>query len=241
MSSKTSKPTPTRLGLYITPERDRAYGDYFHIRAHVVTIGTTSYERRRIDDTPGYDPKVGADTIRNVSDRDRDADYGGLLLDNLRASSQGCSSDTPRNLYGFTVDYRDVYSCDRHYAEGMAKTLKTIERRMAKLADQYGRPVTFGQYLARLAAAVKATAFVFTERDVRGRSSYSEREHRITTVASGIGQVDRLTDQWVRELEQPAESYVATASGPVSDRTMGTAADYGTSGATDDGSSKEVV
>ena len=201
MKTKAPKPTPTRLGLYVTTERDRSYGDYFHIKASVVTIGLNAYERRRIDDTPDYRPEAGYDTIRNTDDS---TDYGGLYLSNLHVTCQGQGTDTPRRLYGFAVEYRNVGSVDQRAAERMATTLKTIDKRMEALDETFGRPSGFGQYLARVAAAIKCETFVFKQGASRGWS-YSDMDHQICDVSQGIYKVEGLADAWIREDEIAAQ------------------------------------
>jgi len=185
-----------RLGLYVTDKRD---GDWYHIDASVVTIGLNAYEKRCIDDDNmvNYRPDATFQTIRNASDED----LGGLYLNNLRATSQGDNDSTPRRLYGFELRYHDVYAIDAHTAGRMARTLTTINRRMAKLVEKFGHPATFGQYLARVATAIKADAFVRPATKYSRGWSYGDNEQNVMAVGAGIYAVDQMADDWIREHE----------------------------------------
>lgn len=195
MKEKTPKPIATRLGLYVTTERDRSYGDYFHIKAQVVTIGTTAYERRMIDEGRERPRNIENTSIRNVG---RDL-VGGLHLDGFKATCQGTGGDTPRHLYAFETRYYDMHTIDLDDAKRMAGTLTIIHKRMDDLTKKYGYPTSFGQYLARVADAVRADSFVFPRTDENSRGRYADHEHRIWEIASGIYQVDQLADAWIRE------------------------------------------
>jgi hypothetical protein len=185
---KTSKArlVQTRLGLYVTSKRD---GDYFHIEASVVTIGTNAYERRRIDE--GALMNVNSDKIRNVSDELQN----GLFLNNLQLACQGNSNDAPRSLYAFSVRYQTGGGVDRQDCERMLKTLTTIEKRTDAVTEQFGHPGTFGQFVARIAAAIKADAIVVS----RGKStgwSYDDNQQRIMSIADGIYHIDGIERAW---------------------------------------------
>lgn len=182
----------TVLGLYIKPPEND--GRFFHLNATVVSIGLNAYERRMIDEGRPPRADVSSDTIRNYV---RDEDVNGLRFYNLLVAAQGNNDDAVRHLYGFEVEYRDVYSVNASIANAMHKTLRIIELRMHKLDEKYGRPVTFGAYLARVAAAIGATKFVFPANV--NASSYRDREHRIVDLHDGIYRVDGIVREWERE------------------------------------------
>lgn len=187
MTTKTkTTTTKTRLGLYITEKHDDRF---YHVYAHVVTIGTNAYERQRIDRGAATD--VPYDRIRNASDEA----YAGLYLENLHVDSQGNDDDQTRHLYGFEVRYRDVYTVDQWKAKRMYDTLRTIGTRLEKLDAKYGSAATFGAYLARVAEAIGADAFVFPAGRQRGWS-YSENEQRIEDIRQGIYAVDGMVRAW---------------------------------------------
>jgi len=194
MAKQTKRTTGPRLGLLISEERDRSWRDYYHVRATVVVIDPTADEMRRIDQ--GERLSIPYERVRNCSDER----IGGLLLNNLRVDSQGCGDDETRHLYGFDCRYHDVYTIDRTTAEAMGKTLRAIDTRLDKLAAKYGAPATFGQYLARVAEAIGATAMV--TRESGSSSSYSENEYRVRDIRDGIYHVDGLVRTWVTERER---------------------------------------
>lgn len=188
--------SPERIGLFV---HSRVEGDYFHVLAHPVIIGATAYEMRMIDSGAKDIGHIPHERIRNAGD---DL-VNGLYLGNLRVTSQGNQDASPRRLYGFDVEYRDVFAIDRRSAERMAKTLKTIETRMAKLADKFGHPATFGQYLARVANAIGAKFTVHTVGKAK-HWSYAENEHRILDLAAGISYVDGLVREWAEPRQEAA-------------------------------------
>jgi len=198
----------TRLGLYVNEIRDRKYGDYYHVTANIVTIGLTAYERREIDSSETYRPKTTHDTIRNVNDHDDRADYNGLHLYDLQVQSQGCSDDETRHLYGFETEYRNVFSVDTRRAIAMAKTLQTIDKRQEKLNEQYGRPATFGAYLARIAQIIGADCFIRPDGPQYGHA-YADNSHRFFSIADGIYHVDGLIRAWVTERDREKETATA--------------------------------
>lgn len=179
--------TAARHGLYVTEKHS---GSFYHITAYPVTIGHTQDEMIAIDEDRYYDKHITWQTIRNASDRD----IAGLYLHDLQATSQGHDDDRKHGLYGFECHYQDVYSVNLRQAERMAKTLKTIETRLDKLVTKYGHPTTFGAYLARVAEAIHATAFVFPI-NWHG-SSYRDNEHHITDIRDGISRIDSLAYAW---------------------------------------------
>jgi hypothetical protein len=185
----------TRLGLYITDRKDTCRGgvdgwDYYHVQATVVTLGMTAEERRylsAVDDTP----RIPYDRIRNVGD----LLIRGLWLQNLMVTSQLDSKSTLS--YGWQVRYHDVYAVDERMARHMAQTLTTIRKRMEHATAKYGRPTTYGQFVARVAQAIGATAFVRQTGEWRG-SSYSDNTHDFMDIPEGITHVDQLEATWLK-------------------------------------------
>lgn len=190
------------LGLFIETKQEQGF---YHVTAHPVWIGLTPDERADID-AGRYQsrPDVHCDTIRNASTR-YTLWQGGLHLDHLRVTSQGNDSDgARRRLYGWEVEYRDVYTVDRREAARMHKTLTAVERKLDALNDRYGRPATFGAYLLRVAAALGATRIVLPKRE---RESYDRCEPRVLELGEAAYRVDQLVEEWVAE-GQPAQEAV---------------------------------
>ncbi len=69
---------------------------------------------------------------------------------------------------------------------------------MSKETERSGRPVTFGQYLGRVALALGAAGFVVRRGEQRGWS-YDDNDHRFMGLAEGIEHADYLIGAWVRE------------------------------------------
>ena len=181
-----------RIGLYVTEKSDY---EWFHVHAYPVIIGPTLYELRHMDQT-GEPHNVEPTRIRGcVSSAWSDDETGrGLYLADLYAVSQGNQRDTERRLYGWDVEYREVYSIDARKAERMHKTLTTIARRMQKTREQYGAPATFGTYLAHVAQAIGADAIVRPWG--KQRPCYDDTTHRIDSIADGTYSIDRTIEAW---------------------------------------------
>lgn len=188
-----AKKTSATLGLYIAPEHKDGW---YHLRAYVVFIGRKPSEMADIDNGQAVDPDVNSDTIRNMGGYGADSAPNGLYLDDLYVNSQGNDDDATRHLYGWEVEYRNVYTVDARKARQMADTLETINKRMDKLETKYGRPATIGAYLLRVADAIGATRMVLPSRN-HGASSYRDREHVIRDLASGASMVDSLVRTWI--------------------------------------------
>lgn len=193
MAKRTSRKTTSAvLGLYVHP--DASDRDYYHLRAYPVWIGGTPDDLAAIDRGEPLSRPL-RDQICNVSDYHRQQ-LGGLDLHQLMVNSQGDNGSSERHLYGWEVEYRDLFSIDLRKAQQMAKTLATIEKRIDALNEKYGRPGTFGTYLLRVADAIGATRIVWPQGVER--SSYSEREHRIMSLYNGSSYVDGQVREWVK-------------------------------------------
>jgi hypothetical protein len=193
--AKATNKTSATIGLYIEVEKKDSW---FHVRANVVFVGLKPSEMADIDAGRSISRDVNSDTIRNVGGYDADESPNGLYLDSFRVNSQGNNDDDTRHLYAWEIEYRDVYSIDARKARKMADTLATVEKRMAKVEEKYGRPMTFGAYLLRVADAIGASRFVIPAK-VRGSSDYRYREHSIRDLASGASMIDGIIRTWIDE------------------------------------------
>lgn len=165
-----------RLGLFVKEEKDR---EYYHVIGCPVLI------------LPG-------DKIRNPGDQI----VNGLYLNHLQAYSQGderTKKERPNDaLYAWQLHYKP-YSVELDDARHMVKTLETIGKRMRKLDETVGRPETFGHYLGRLAAAIKADSFVWSRGHARNSAwgGYDDDVHTIAPVKDGIYNVNYWIQKWV--------------------------------------------
>lgn len=159
-------PKTIRLALKIVETLDNGY---YHIHAHVVTVPPSG-------ETVGYIDSY--DTV------------GKLWMQGLTVKSQGNQSDTDKRLYGFDVVYRNMYEVDTREAGRIAHTLQTIQKRMDRLSDKFGRPTTFGQFMGRVANAIGAKFIVF-------ESQRSNPGLQFLEVSLGIDKIDRIVADWV--------------------------------------------
>jgi len=170
-----NKPShPIRLLLRETRENG-----YYHLNAGVVEVEVEDGEK-----------------IRSAHEA------GGLFVANLAVTSQGNDDDREkrdggRHVYGWGVRFRDVYCVERREAEGMVGTFKALERKMAKLDAQHGRPVSFAQYLGRVALALGAEGFVI-QKAVKpgGFGNYDDFDWLFLTLADGIDMASDLIVRW---------------------------------------------
>lgn len=129
------------------------------------------------------------DGLSNFGDRHYDAKEQGALLANLYASGMYNRYETengkPKNeIYGFSLEYRQVYSLDLEEAEWMVKTLRRAHRIMKNLEGQFGHPTTFGQYCQRVAHVFKVKEIYVT--NLGYGSAYDSRKH----IIYGIDNID---------------------------------------------------
>lgn len=175
--------TNKETALYVWTKRD---ADYFH-----VFVGF------------GYVGEKGELTWGDSYDRRKD---GLHFSDGLRVVSQGTNAEydgstDKRHLYGFELEYREPFSVDARKASAMAKTLRTLERKLRALAEKQGRPTTFGQYVGQVAQAVGAKRFYVQHDKVKYPQTLTDEfgRYAVGTVAELVAEVNNLEYQWQRE------------------------------------------
>jgi hypothetical protein len=184
----TKQRSTIKLGIYIRTETDSGY---FHVRGSIVSIGPTQGDLRAIK-AGTLDAWKIPDKVRNISD------LPGLYLDSLEINSQGNNDDRERHLYGWDLRYRDKGFIDRHEAKRMWQTLTILEKKLDRLTEQLGSPVTFGAYLARIATVIGAKSFVMKSEHDHGRTTfYDDTQWNIRSIREGVYAVDRLIEIWV--------------------------------------------
>lgn len=192
-----TKPSAIKVGIWIDTER--SYG-YFHVIGKPCIIGPTQFDLEAID--RGETRHVDAERVTFFDSYDRP---DGLRLDHLRFTSQGTDDDTNRFLYAWHIEYRDITLRYVQDAEAHARTLKTIDRKLEKLANEYGRPTTFGQHLLRIAKAIGAKAFVLPSKHNDPNRFYANRSYRIEDLKTGAYWVDTRVNEWVNERAKEKE------------------------------------
>lgn len=157
---------PPRVWIAMaTLERDDTYpsstGGYRHLRLHFATMprGATNWDTRRLDcDSPFY---------------------------HLEFTSQG-DQFRPDHLYAYGVEYRQIFSVDAAKAREMARTLDMIERRLHRLAEQYGHPSDATEYLLRLLRVLGIDTLV-AETDASTFAVTGERYRSAPLAGNGSG------------------------------------------------------
>jgi hypothetical protein len=183
------------LALLIRTKEDR---NYFHVFADFV----------RLTKAPNGDWLVRNPGMSSWEDDNS--------FHSLQVSSQGNSTTgaddretTPeqRKLYGWEIEYREPISVRLREAERMAKTLRTIHRKLDKLREKYGDPPTYGAFLLRVADAVGAIKIIAYADPHRIRSSYDDNDYRFMSLDIGARHVDNLEHDWKEKgrKEEPAE------------------------------------
>ncbi len=119
--------------------------------------------------------------VRNFSG----SSYDPEPLADLRISAQGQLPDGSE--YGLRAEYRDVFAANLPRAEVMVKTLRKIERGVAKLDAQFGTSYDFAHFLAKIAHILGATGecLGFNRSKAPGSWSHDDQDY-VWTDATGI-------------------------------------------------------
>src|SRR5678809_1431177 len=126
-----------KIGLYIGYEPFKAQTRFSGDRASwTVAVGPVIVGTHPSQYESAHNP----DRVTNATDR---TDYHGLHLKNLNTQTYiSEESDGTRRVFGWSTEYRDVFSVDLSNAERMAKTLKTIDRRLEATREAEGYPLS---------------------------------------------------------------------------------------------------
>jgi len=137
----------------ILVEKNVDINGYGHIRARVIRFSEVDGKPRGICSVfPGKDWQ---------------------FYDGLEVNCQMDSEEYREGPYGFKIEYRDVYAADLYKVNKMQKTLKKINNKMNKFADDFGNVKTFGEYVVRVANTIKAKTIVFFKNDEPQSTNYS--------------------------------------------------------------------
>jgi len=183
MAKKTKATTDKRgneLHLIVTEERDNGY---FHLRARVTT--------QKFED-------------HNWVPYGVDDDYSdGLLWSGLRINCQGDDRSRERSgegdggaVYGFDVDYRDVYSVDLRKARRMAKTLDKLDKGLAKMTEARGYVRSYGEYIGRVAEVIGAAGIGFDRQNKLPRNG---QRFDWMSIGDGVNRANHLIYLWQQD------------------------------------------
>jgi hypothetical protein len=182
-NGKPKLPEGVELALRIFLEKVQQYGPpYVHVKGVVRSIN----RNKRCDDC----------YLGEVDGPGWSSEQWGEYRD-LEIYSQGVDTDTPRRLYGWEVQFERRSFIRLHEAEEMTRTLRRIERSLEKQKQSYGYPHTFGQFCGRVAIAIGATRFLFQHEE----PSPDGYVYDVTDLAHGIGRIDQMVEEWVKEGE----------------------------------------
>jgi len=84
-------------------------------------------------------------------------DYDIAHLADLAITAQRDARDEDSKWYGFELSYREPHRVTLRDMETMVKGLRVIDRRMQKLAQQYGSPADLATFCVHVASAIGCT------------------------------------------------------------------------------------
>jgi len=208
MATKTRTKT-TDQPLYLAVSEERGNG-YFHLR---VRVRGQQYDQSAHQHVPVY----------------VDDDYSaGFKYSGLQLTAQGDertqrATDRQSAVYGWSIEYHDVFRLDLQQVTRMQKTLATIDKRLEKLREQRGEPGNFGTLVGRLAEALGCEG-IACERTSR-QQQVSGYRWDWGSIGEGVDSVNRMVWRWQQEAveaerqrleaEQPRQLPAATVDGDV--------------------------
>lgn len=174
------------LMVYANPQ-DYAGKAALVLKAHMVTCDQQGRQIRNMD---SY---IGATDVRNPIDES--------ALRDLCAETVEYAGENTHESHWWNMTYQQPYEVDLRRAEGMARALKHLQKQIARMEQKEGRPMSFGQYLTRVARAFGAKAII-TVRDgeqVRGSYDSNDRAYIMNNLGDGAAAVDRKIWQYHAE------------------------------------------
>lgn len=114
--------------------------------------------------------------------------YDGLVI-----TGQANTDDKGRDFYGWSVEYRNVFSVNLARAQSMVSLLRKVERHLEKLAKVYGSPTTFAEYVGRVADALGANRETPIGIKVSAKDDYNGTGYRWATVDGLRYHLDDIT------------------------------------------------
>jgi hypothetical protein len=167
---------------YLVISEERKDG-YFHLRGRIVT--------QRFEDHQWY--PYGLSDEYNYD--------GGLLWTGLHVACQGDTKSQAGDrepVYGFSCDYREVYSIDLGKARRMLKTLELLTKKLEKIGEARGYVKSYGEYCGRI-AEVFGCKGIGIEKPVKARTITGQRWEWLS-IGDGVNRVNHRIYLWQQEL-----------------------------------------
>ena len=125
----------------------------------------------------------------------------GIFLDDLEVSTYvHANGHIPGS---FDVEYRSIYLLDLRLAEKMVKSLRKIDSHLKRMRNQFGRPTTFGQFVARVGQVTKTKFLVFQSEGTS--SDYRNNRYRFLEVGLGVDKIDQEVGIWAETEREKME------------------------------------
>jgi len=115
----------------------------------------------------------------------------GEKYDGLKNLEISCQVDCKQDVsYGWNVWYREPPTVGLYLAEVMFKTLRKINNSLNRMGEKRGRPLSYSQYVARIAEALKIRAFIWP----------TEHGYHVESIAGAVSYIDNLEQSLIKKL-----------------------------------------
>lgn len=135
-------------------------------------------------------------TDRGIRNPDwRDDDLATSCWDSYRITCQGSNDKRTDGVYAWEGEFEDIGSLNLMRAEKCVKALKHVRSAMERIAKDWGRPASFGQFCLHQAKAIGA-AGVYLVKEGDRRHCWDEMDLISYTVTEGASAIDWKIDRW---------------------------------------------
>jgi hypothetical protein len=155
MADKATKPD---IRFLVTVKDEDSFSDrYLRVQADIVVMTPDGLRNPSF----GWSDDTGAGDLANLS---------------VRAHH---NKEDDQFIYGYELEFYDVYAVNQRRAEAMVRTLRRLQRTMDRLSQQQP-PYGLAGYLAQLAVAVGATQTdrCFGRLATRGGFTYADNQYQ---------------------------------------------------------------
>ena len=170
------------LALYVTTRLEGISGErYFHVDVQVV--------------------KLHDGSIRNLHQTGEDMPLADLMI----VSQGGGITDHPK-LYGFEVEYRNVFGIDAPRAKAMHQVLSRLQKKLSQAYETRGTVIDFADYVGRVAEALGIQTVVERTGDTTGKwgANYADMTFRFMSVGQGVYHIRQIEQGWISRQQEVA-------------------------------------